>query len=229
MRGARVQQRLLLSAASMPVKCWHSFFVLRYIRKFGQQSVFEKLSSNVVRDAHSQFDILMGIVQAHILSFGVPADAEDAGSIATSVRANLSRSIFEFNCLSMCLMAWSNCTLKPKRLKLKQNAAEQPQRAPAPPGQRHHLPSLACSLFTSKNPGKRPAVIRRLWHPQLTLETTMRRCSTTSWSCPNSCSDVLWSGCPLTESQPSRDGLMPVSTKRFSIQRHLDVLCRAMR
>ena len=95
MRGARVQQWLLANATSMPIMLDFIFF-LRYIRKFGQQSVFEKLSSNVVRDAHSQFDILMGIVQAHVLSFGPPADAEDAGSIATSVRANLSRSISKF-------------------------------------------------------------------------------------------------------------------------------------
>ena len=41
-----------------------------YIRKFGQQGVIEKLSSNVTRNAHAQFDILMGILQAHVMSFG---------------------------------------------------------------------------------------------------------------------------------------------------------------
>lgn len=56
---------------------------LSYIRKFGHQSVLEKIGSNVMRNAHSQFDILMGICQAHILSFGASGDTE---SVASSVR-----------------------------------------------------------------------------------------------------------------------------------------------
>lgn len=47
----------------------------------------EKGFSNLTRTAHSQFDILMGITQAHILSFGVVPGAGDTESIASSVRA----------------------------------------------------------------------------------------------------------------------------------------------
>jgi hypothetical protein len=62
-------------------------YAFRYIRKFGQQSALEKGLSNVTRNAHSQFDILMGITQAHILSFGVVSGTEDTESIASIVRA----------------------------------------------------------------------------------------------------------------------------------------------
>jgi hypothetical protein len=61
-----------------------------YIRKFGQQGVIEKIGSNVTRNAHSQFDILMGIVQAHILSFGAPPGAGDTQSV-TSVPHGLEQ------------------------------------------------------------------------------------------------------------------------------------------
>jgi hypothetical protein len=82
---------------------------IRYIRKFGQQSVFEKLSSNVVRNAHSQFDILMGIAQAHILSFGASSVAEDAASIASSVRTNALQT---FSYLIFCTCAsWPGKTV----------------------------------------------------------------------------------------------------------------------
>lgn len=112
-RHTHVTRHICSAAALSPFNNHVLISTCRYIRKFGQQGVLEKGLSNVTRNAHSQFDILMGITQAHILSFGVVSGTEDTASIASLVRAcplpqSTSATRHDFN---MYPMAWSNCLL----------------------------------------------------------------------------------------------------------------------